>query len=157
MNAFRPKPMYFPWPPVIYAVAIIAAYWLGYFSPLAMPDLPFQLNATLGVVVIGFALIIDIWALVTLWSKQTTVLPHRSVTRLVTNGPFQFTRNPIYLGYTCLTVGLGLVSGNAWLIVLVPVAAAVTQGFAIKREELHLLSRFGFEFELYCQKTRRWI
>jgi len=157
MNAFRPKPMYLPWPPLLYGAAILAAFSLSYLSPLSMPDYPGHLFKVIGATLIVWAICLDIWALSALWKHHTTVLPHRSATRLVTSGPFYYTRNPIYLGYTILTIGLAFVTGNAWFIVLVPVAMAATHAYAVHREERHLLSRFGIEFELYCQKTRRWI
>lgn len=157
MNAFRPKPMYFPWPPLVYALAIGVAFGLQRYSPLYLPDVSGHIVLVIGSLMIAFAVVLDFWALQTLWKNRTTVLPHRSTTRLVTKGPFQFTRNPIYLGYTILTTGLSLATSNAWLLIMIPVVAAFTHAFAIRREELHLLSRFGVEFERYCQRTRRWI
>ena len=84
-------------------------------------------------------------------------MPHRCATHLVTCGPFRYSRNPIYLGYTLMTTGIGLVLGNGWFLVGALIAALVTSYLAIRREESHLLSRFGFEFERYCRTTRRWI
>ena len=157
MNAFRPKPIAFPLPPFLYAVAILSAFDLSYVLRLEIPGMPHHLNQIAGTLLMICALALEIWALTTLWKNRAPILPHRFPARLVTDGPFQLTRNPIYLGYTMLMVAFGLMSGNAWFVILVPIVAAITHAFAIQREELHLLSRFGFEFELYCQKTRRWI
>ena len=44
----------------------------------------------------------------TMSRHRTTILPHRGSAHLVTDGPFSFTRNPIYLGNTMLTLGIGL-------------------------------------------------
>ncbi|HXV29307.1 MAG TPA: isoprenylcysteine carboxylmethyltransferase family protein, partial [Sinorhizobium sp.] len=68
-----------------------------------------------------------------------------------------FTRNPIYLGYTLVMVGIGLMTLNPWFFVMATVAVALTTLVAVRNEERHLLSRFGFEFERYCRHTARWI
>ncbi|MCY1303944.1 hypothetical protein D3C71_2066730 [compost metagenome] len=84
-------------------------------------------------------------------------MPYRSATCLVTYGPFRFTRNPIYLGYTLMMVGFGLATLNPWFFITAIAAVMLTTVFAIRNEERHLLSRFGFEFERYCRHTSRWI
>ncbi len=68
------------------------------------------------------------------------------------------------LEYVNQGFGLGhIATVVAWLtyaangIVTAMVAAAITSIIAIKREELHLLSRFGVDFERYCNGTARWI
>ena len=157
MNAFRPKPIYFPLPFILYALAILAAFRLADFHPLNLQVLPHLLSLFLGTVFVGLAITMQIWAIVTLLNNHAPFFTNRYPARLITEGPFQWTRNPVYLGYTLLVVGLGLISSNAWFIIMAMLAGLLTQGFAIYREELHLLSRFGIEFEIYCQKTRRWI
>ena len=37
------------------------------------------------------------------------------------------------------------------------VAAVATHFYVIRKEEMHLLARFGYEFERYCRRTRVWI
>ena len=157
MNAFRPKPISFPLPPFLYAFAILSAFDLSFLWKFDIPAMPNHANQIVGTILLICALSLEIWALSTLWKNRAPTLSHRFPARLVTDGPFRLTRNPIYLGYTVLMVAIGLMTGNAWFVILVPVAAFVTHAFSIQREELLFLSRFGFEFELYCQKTRRWI
>ena len=157
MNEFRTRPLNFPWPPVIYAVAWIIAYAieLKFHSPSR-----FYIGTAgqiAGWSFIATAIFLDIWAMKTLHDRETTVMPNRSASHLVTCGPYRFTRNPIYLGYTLTTLGVGLILGSIWFGAAAVVAALVTQYLAIRREEFHLLSRFGFEFERYCHATRRWI
>ena len=47
---------------------------------------------------------------------KTTIMPNRGSEHLVTSGPFSFTRNPIYLGNTMLTIGIGLIAGSVWFL-----------------------------------------
>ena len=88
---------------------------------------------------------------------HTTVLPHRGATRLITDGPFRFSRNPIYVGNTLLVAGAGLVFGVAWLIPAALAGALATQKLAIEREEEHLARRFGADWAGYAARTPRWL
>lgn len=157
MNAYRLKPLSFPWPPFLYGGALACAVVLHRFVPLPAP----QINATLawasGAFIVCLAVSLCVWAVKTLVDSNTTILPNRCSSHLVTRGPFRFTRNPIYLGETLLMAGIGLLTGNPWFFVMAVVAALATTFIAIRHEERHLLARFGIEFEHYCKSTRRWI
>ena len=54
---------------------------------------------------------------------HTTLDPHGSVSFVVTSGPYRFTRNPIYVGYLSLTVGIPLIFGDLWGVLLAPLHA----------------------------------
>lgn len=157
MNAYRSKPFAFPWPPVVYGLAIVAALALQQRFPLFMPDTNIWLARSIGAALIGLAICLDVWAMRTLIDCRTTVMPHRCATHLVTTGPYRFTRNPIYLGYTLITAGIGMILLNPWFLLTAIAAVVVTTAFAVRREEMHLLSRFGIDFERYCRATTRWI
>lgn len=157
MNAYRLRPLNFPWPPVLYGAAVGLALLLDHFVGVLPSTAGGPWFWAAGGLLIVLAIGLDLWALKTLWASHTTVLPHRCASRLVTDGPFRFTRNPIYLGYTLMTIAFGLITGNAWLFVAAVAAATCTTLFAIRCEEMHLLARFGIDFERYCKRTRRWI
>lgn len=157
MNAYRMKPLAFPWPPLVYGAAIAAAILLQAYVPLMVEDTNIWIARAAGGVLVLAAIVLDVWAMRTLLDCHTTILPNRCSTHLVTSGPYRFTRNPIYLGYTLATAGIGLAMLNPWCLVTAMIAAGVTNMIAIKREELHLLSRFGIDFERYCNGTARWI
>ena len=82
--------------------------------------------------------------------------PDRPDAALVATGPYRRSRNPIYLGYTLFTVALGLMSGNSWFFMAALVSLAATRLLAIPSEERHLEARFGFDYEHYRKRTRRW-
>mgnify|MGYP005820731389 FL=1 len=154
MNAYRERPNFIPWPPLLLVGFTITAILLNLASPL---PLEFTGTRTLGGVLIVAALGIDLWAMRTLHEAKTTSLPNRGSSHLVANGPFGYSRNPIYLANMVLLAGMGFVSMNAWFVLLAPVDGVLTHLLAIRREERHLLARFGYQFEDYCRKVRRWI
>lgn len=158
MTAVETRPNTLPWPPIVYVAAVAAAIVLNWLVPL--PWIPGPLGELLfavGWLVVGGALAIDITAMRTMARAKTTIMPNRGSDHLVTSGPFSFTRNPIYLGNTMLMIGIGLIAGIVWFILLAPVAAFVTQKLAIEREERHLEMRFGKKYRDYAKKVRRWI
>jgi protein-S-isoprenylcysteine O-methyltransferase Ste14 len=158
VNPFETRPNRLPWPPMIYLAAIAIAAILRYLVPL--PWLPSPLSDILfavGIVSLVGVVAIDISAMRTLSRAKTTIMPHKGSEHLVTGGPFSFTRNPIYLANTLLTIAIGLMAGSVWFIVMAIVAAFATQKLAIEREEKHLEARFGKKYRDYCKKVRRWI
>lgn len=157
MNDHEQRPARFPWPPVIYLSAIVIAAALGIFYPLPWigPPLSDLLFAIGWLLIVGFVFI-DVQAMRTLHKAGTAILPTRGADTLVTSGPFSFSRNPIYLGNSMLTAGIGLVAGNAWFFASLIVACFLTQKLAIEPEEKHLGLRFGKKYRDYQKRVRRW-
>ena len=158
MNAYDARPNRLPWPPMIYLAAILLAAALTWTVPL--PWIPSPLSDILfaiGIVTIVGVVAIDVSAMRTLHKARTTIMPHRGSDHLVSTGPFSFSRNPIYLANTMLTVAIGLIAGSVWFLILGLLAAFATQKLAIEREEKHLEARFGTKYRTYRKKVRRWI
>jgi protein-S-isoprenylcysteine O-methyltransferase Ste14 len=157
MNAYRVKPMKFPWTPVIYLAAVPLALILHGITPLEIASgwlLPLH---ALGVLSAGAGIWLAGWGYAKLLRCRTALLSSSPATHLVTSGPYRFTRNPVYLGYTLVMLGAGLFTGNLWMPIIAALTAMVTHAWIIRSEEKHLLARFGFEFECYCRRTRAWI
>lgn len=146
-----------PWPPLIYAGAIVLALGLAFIAPLPLALLPGPLAIVAGLMVILGAIVVDFWAMRTMTAADTTILPHRSSRRLVTGGPFRYSRNPIYVANTAIMLGAGLVAGTWWFWIIAPAAALLTQQLAIVREEKHLAEKFGDTYEIYRKRVRRWL
>jgi protein-S-isoprenylcysteine O-methyltransferase Ste14 len=147
-----------PWPPMIYLSAVGVALladimftlpWLTGGVAVALQIL----GAALGVGALGM----DVVAARVFHKHQTTILPNKGATTLITTGPFAWSRNPIYVGNTVLVIAAGLYFGKLWLLLVAPVAAYLTQKLAIEREEHHLAARFGEDWRAYAAKVRRWL
>lgn len=155
VDAYHIKPQNFPWPPVHFAIALIAGFILRQIAPLAMSG-SFA-SEVVGATLVAFAIFVEVWAAFTMRGGDTAILPNRPARHLITRGPFRFTRNPIYLGYILTLVGCGLVTSDAWFFIAAIVTVMVMTMISIRREEMHLLARFGAEFERYCRRTPRWL
>jgi protein-S-isoprenylcysteine O-methyltransferase Ste14 len=75
--------------------------------------------------------------------------------RLVTTGPYAYTRNPMYSGWALMSLGAGLVLNSRWLVAAVPLAAWWTHR-GVLAEESRLAARFGGAFHAYRARVRRY-
>ncbi|PSJ61802.1 methyltransferase family protein [Kumtagia ephedrae] len=151
-------PNRFPWPPVIYLAAIAVSIVLGIVYPLPWITGPLSdLLFAAGWLVVAAAVAVEVAAFRAFSRARTTVMPTRVSEHLVTTGPFAFTRNPIYLGNTALTIGIGLIVGSLWFLLFAVLAAVTTQKLTIEPEERHLEARFGKKYRDYRARVRRWL
>lgn len=77
--------------------------------------------------------------------------------RLVVTGPYRFSRNPMYVAWSAIYVGLSFVIVTAWPLVLLPLVLVVMHYVGVLREERHLEGRFGDEFRSYRARVRRYL
>ncbi len=141
-----------PWPPMIFGGLVIAGLVVQRGQPIEVP-------AALvwpGFVVLAAGILMDIWAMATMARARTNILPHRAADRLVTSGPFALMRNPIYVGNTIATAGLGLALQNGWLLIATPIAALATHYLAVVREQTHLQEKFGQAWSDYAGRVKAW-
>jgi protein-S-isoprenylcysteine O-methyltransferase Ste14 len=76
--------------------------------------------------------------------------------QLIANGPYAFSRNPMYVAWTLGYVGVALVAGTAWPLLLLP-AVLVLIHVAVKREERALERRFGAPYQSYKISVRPYL
>lgn len=146
--------------------ALRSAVWLGGASCLAYlkkPDgasmLAVRLDAIgwLGFGVLAAGLAAHAWSNLTLARGERHAQAESQA--LVTNGPFHYVRNPIYLSETALLLGVGLLY-SPWRAVDL-VAPLVLLGFfhmrVIRVEEPALKRHFGSRYEEYCKQVPRWL
>lgn len=153
----RSRPNVIPWPPVILLLLAAVAVALHMLLPIAPPPGAVIWLRTLGGAVCAVGLGLDLWALLTMYRHRTNILPHRAADRLVTSGPFRFSRNPIYLGNTALLAGLAAVLANPFFLLAAPLNVALVDKLAVAREEAHLEDRFKDAWRAYAARVPRWI
>jgi protein-S-isoprenylcysteine O-methyltransferase Ste14 len=147
-----------PLPPLIYISAIALGVILHYLYPLPWLGSPLSdiLFAAGWLAIFGFVALF-FTAVRTMTRAKTTLNPNGVPDHLVTGGPFGVSRNPIYLADTLLMIGVGLIFGMLWMIILSVVAGFLTQKVAIEREEKVLTEKFGKKYRDYAKRVRRWI
>jgi len=142
-------------PPVFAVLAALGGWLLQAAWPLPAPAGFWRSVPACLLLAAGFA--VALWGAATLRRHRTTVRPDRAATALVEDGPYAFSRNPLYLALCILTLGFGFLLRAPWIFILWPLLALALDRFAIAKEEAHLAARFGGAYEAYKRRVRRWI
>jgi protein-S-isoprenylcysteine O-methyltransferase Ste14 len=87
----------------------------------------------------------------------TPVPGNRPTSAIVRTGPYRFSRNPIYVAFSLLQLGIAAWINSLWLIATLVVAIALMTTIVIPREEWYLERKFGAEYLDYKARVRRWI
>ena len=140
-------------PPRVYLAAIVTGLLLQLAMPL--PFLPRPMAAGAILVVAAIALL---WYSVALFRAAGTPVPARKpTTAIVRSGPYRFSRNPIYLAYSLLLLGIAIWLNSVWLVATLAVAVVLMHFIVIRREEEYLERRFGAQYLDYKASVRRWL
>lgn len=76
--------------------------------------------------------------------------------RLVTEGLFRHSRNPLYVGKFLMALGLGI-GTNRWpSLIALCVAYSFMYHSVVLAEEAYLRDKFGAAFDEYCRQVPRW-
>jgi len=76
---------------------------------------------------------------------------------LVQDGPYRFSRHPMYLGMAVLLIGVWLLLGTLTPAVVVPAFVCIMELRFIRAEEASMEQTFGADYRDYRKKVRRWI
>jgi protein-S-isoprenylcysteine O-methyltransferase Ste14 len=142
-------------PPVYFLVALLL---MGFFHRAApgahIIQAPYR-YAGLVIAALGLGLIL--WAAVLFRRAGTNIRPYLPSTALVVSGPYQFTRNPMYLGMAGILLGVALFMGSLTPFIVIPAFMALISERFILAEEAKLEAAFGREYLDYKARVRRWL
>ena len=142
-------------PPMVYGAAFVIGLLLHLMFPLYL--LPTTLARGIGMVCVLVSFPLAIATLRALSRAHTPVDPMKPTTALVTEGPFRYSRNPIYVALTLLYVGVALLINALWILLLVVPVLVVIRSGVIAREEAYLTRKFGEAYRQYTTQVRRWL
>lgn len=140
-------------PPVWLAYFMLGAYAADSTIPLRV----IPASDIVGWTLIVAALSLAAWAAVAFGRARTSVFPRQTPSAIVTSGPYQLSRNPIYVADAMILAGWGAILGSLWPFILVPFFCWVIQERFIKSEEEALQREFPTEWAAWSAETRRWI
>ena len=141
--------------PILAIVHIIMAILLGWMAPLPIPAPAFVRWLGLGLAALGFVL--GVLALIEFRRARTTSDPKKPAQNFVTAGIYRYTRNPIYLGFVLMLIGLPLNMGIYWGLILVWPLITFMNNMVIKHEEAYLEKKFKDQYTEYASRVRRWL
>ena len=142
-------------PPFVYLAAILSGVGLDLVRPLRW--LPAEIGVLVGVPFVILSLTLFFTSIRRLKAAGTPVPGNKPTTAVVQSGPYRFSRNPIYLAFSVLVLGIACWLNSIWLLGTLAAAVAVMSFVVIRREERYLERRFGVEYLEYKAKVRRWL
>lgn len=141
-------------PPLIFLVAILLGIALNHAWPLRFTP---PIVRVLGPFVTACAVVLFLLSYRAFRAAGTSVQGSKRTTVIVRNGPYRFSRNPIYLAFILLVLGLSAWLNNLWLLVMLVPAAAIIALVVIPREERFLKQNFQEQYSSYQAGVRRWL
>ena len=113
--------------------------------------------AAFAVVVFGCGVGLRIVAMRTLGRFYSHHVIRRADHSIVRTGPYRFSRNPIYLSFILLVLGLSVWTNDLWLLVTLIPAVGFIAAVVIPREERFLERAFPDQYSSYKAVVRRWL
>lgn len=145
-NLLAPAPL-FPLSAVLLAELLDRYVYDAHFAPPAF----------LGWTLIALGAALAYWAHEHFVARRTPAVPWVSPRRIVSDGPYRLTRNPMYVGFLIIQAGIGCLRHNPlYLALLIPAWAFLHWGVVL-REEPFLLKKFGAPYQQLLDSTRRWL
>jgi len=142
-------------PPLVYLAAILGGVGLDLVRPL--PWLPAGIGVWVGVPLLIASLALFLASTRRFRAAGTPIPGNKPTTAIVQSGPYRFSRNPIYLAFSVLVLGIACWVDSIWLLGTLAAAVSLMSFVVIPREERYLERRFPAEYPEYKAKVRRWL
>ena len=144
-------------PPLVYLPPVVAGLVAEFlWTPLQFfPERWIGHAAGWPIIVAG--ILLSAWSIRTMFRAGQDPDPYGPSTAIVDTGPFARSRNPIYVSFSVVYVGIAFVANTVWLIIFMPVGIALLHYGVIVREERYLERTLGDEYLQYKARVRRWL
>jgi protein-S-isoprenylcysteine O-methyltransferase Ste14 len=142
-------------PPTYLWIAIIMMVGIHFLFPVK-PIIPFPRDL-LGLLPLALGIALNVVADQSFRAAKTTVKPFQESAALITDGVYRISRHPMYLGFVLILLGLAILLGSLFPLLIVPVFAVVMDRVFIVVEERMLGEKFGQAWLDYKGRTRRWL
>ena len=148
--------VYIP-PPLFYVLIFLIALFIQKKVPLKDSVFHLQITKIAGISLFVISLFFLITSLRKFFQSKNTLILIKPASSLQTNGIYNISRNPMYVGLSIVYLGITCFIGNWWNIILFPLLLLILQEYIINREEKYLIRRFGQAYLDYKSKVRRWL
>ena len=142
-------------PPLIYMVPLVLGLMLDRIRHVFL--LPRGVARGLGWSLVGGGVVLNAWFLKAIRKTNVPLRTDKPVPRLITEGPFRYSRNPSYLALAMIYAGIASLRNSLWAMLLLPAVVMAMHREVIGREERYLERTFGEEYLIYKEKVRRWV
>jgi len=144
-------------PAVIVITCIGGGAIAGNFWQLDMVEENLLIIGRIGLAFAGIGILILVLAYREMARANTTINPSEHSSKVVSSGIYAYSRNPIYLGWFVVLVGMGLSNTSLLVLIMSPFMIVLLYWAVIVKEESYLENKFGEEYLLYKKNVRCWI
>ncbi|PJJ97710.1 protein-S-isoprenylcysteine methyltransferase [Lysobacteraceae bacterium NML91-0213] len=144
--------------PLAFAGCLGAGILVQRLLPLPVYDGPWvPMLQTAGGLLATAGLLLSLASLGLFARGRTTILPSGAASRLVVNGPYRVSRNPMYVSLVAAYVGLAIYLRTPWALPLLALPVLQLQRVMIPFEEARMQALFGQAYLDYRARVRRWL
>ena len=142
-----------PW---VFILTYLAGVAIGRAAPRFGGQLPHETKPA-GALLFAAGVAVAVGGQVLFRKAHTTTVPGRTSSRLITSGPYRFSRNPMYVGLVLAYLGEAGMLQQVWPVILLPFVVAYLNWIVIPVEEARLRDAFGTVYDRYRASVRRWL
>jgi protein-S-isoprenylcysteine O-methyltransferase Ste14 len=144
-------------PPLVFLAGILLGIAGQRFVAAAPVPVARMVGGLGGLLLLAAGLGLIAWAQRHFTRTGQNPAPWKPSPELLLQGPYRFTRNPMYLGMTLISIGLGLATDNLWIVLFALLALLTVHLIAVLPEERYLGERFGERYQAYRAQVRRYL
>ena len=119
--------------------------------------LPQIWNLVIGTTVVLCAIAIAVSSFRSFKKRGESLAIHIPTQNLVSHGIYKISRNPVYLSFIIVAIGLGCIINSLAVILSAIPSFAALNWYTIPKEERYLRRKLGEEYKDYCRRVRRWL
>ncbi|MCK4251743.1 isoprenylcysteine carboxylmethyltransferase family protein [candidate division WOR-3 bacterium] len=142
-------------PPTYFLIFLLLVILLHFVLPvIQIISSPYKY---IGILLLGIGIWLNLWADGLFKKENTTVKPFEKSSALILEGPFRFSRHPMYLGMVIVLLGVAIILGSL-ITFLMPIAFFISMQIVfIRHEERALEQIFGQKYLDYKNRVRSWL
>ena len=144
-------------PPVVTALFGLLMWLAARYVPGL--DLAHSVRVLVALLVVAVGVCFSVAGVLSFRQAQTTVNPLKPETAsaLVRSGIYQYSRNPMYVGFALVLLAWACYLTSPFALFGVLGFVLYMNRFQIRPEERALLTLFGSEYPVYQTQVRRWL
>lgn len=133
-------------------IQYVSVFFSAYLLPFSLP----AAARVVGLAVAASGVAFFVLAIVTMQDNWRAGVDEGQETSIVTKGIYKYSRNPAFVGFDLLYIGIAVALPNV-LNIVAAIIAVVLLHFQILEEEKYLPQVFGNEYALYRKSTPRYL
>jgi len=142
-------------PAALFGAVFLSGVVLHLFFPLTIGDTVWL--RVVGGVLFALAVLLHMWARGIFQEHHEDMDPTTPTRQLLLEGPYRYTRNPLYLSAIIALFAIALVINSWWLAAALVISCFTIHYGIVLREEKYLEARFGDHYRKYKKRVSRWV